>query len=38
MYDSIKTATGPNATKTAPLMSKTGEVVTDQGKQLEGWV
>jgi hypothetical protein len=38
MYDGIKTVTGPPATKTAPLMSKTGEVITDQGKQLERWV
>ena len=38
MYDGIKTATGPTPTKTAPLKSKTGEVITDQGKQLERWV
>ena len=38
MYDGIKTATGPTATKTAPLKSKTGEIITDQGKQLERWV
>jgi len=38
MYNGIKTATGPTATKTAPLRSKTGEVITDQGKQLERWV
>jgi hypothetical protein len=38
MYDGIKTATGPTATKTAPLMSKAGEVITDLGKQLELWV
>jgi hypothetical protein len=35
MYDGIKTATGSTATKTAPLMSKTGVVITDKGKQLE---
>ena len=28
LYSRIKTATGP--TKTAPLKSKTGEVITDQ--------
>ena len=38
MYEGIKTATGPTATKTAPLKSKTGEVITDQSKQLERWV
>nr|KAG5691627.1 hypothetical protein BaRGS_023798 [Batillaria attramentaria] len=38
MYDGIKTATGPTATKTAPLKSKTGEIITDQCKQLERWV
>ena len=38
MYDGIKTATGPTATKTTLLRSKTGEVITDQGKQLERWV
>ena len=38
MYDGIKTATGPATTKTAPLKSKTGEVITDQCKQLDRWV
>lgn len=38
MYDGIKTATGPTATKTAPLKSKTGEIITDQCKQLDRWV
>lgn len=38
MYNGIKTATGPTSTKTAPLKSKTGEVITDQSKQLQRWV
>lgn len=38
MYASIKTTTSPTPIKTAPLKSKTGEVITDQGKQLECWV
>ena len=38
MYDGIKTATHPTATKTAPLKSKTGEVIMDKGKQLDRWV
>ena len=38
MYEGIKEAVGPTATKTAPLKSKSGEVITDQGKQLERWV
>lgn len=38
MYEGIKQAVGPTATKIAPLKTKTGEVITDQGKQLERWV
>ena len=38
MYEGIKEAAGPTATKTAPLKSKSGEVITDQGKQLEHWI
>ena len=38
MFIGIKTAIGPATTKTAPLKSKTGEAITDQGKQLERWV
>lgn len=34
----IKAATGPTATKSAPLKSKTGEILTDQSKQLDHWV
>lgn len=38
MYDGIKTVTGPTATKTAQLKSKTGEIITDQCKQLNCWM
>ncbi|XP_047098732.1 serine/threonine-protein phosphatase 6 regulatory ankyrin repeat subunit A-like [Schistocerca piceifrons] len=38
MYDGIKKAFGPTVRKTAPLKSKTGEVVTDEGNQMERWV
>ena len=38
MYDGIKKATGPSVNKTAPLKSKSGEVITDKAKQLERWV
>ncbi|XP_049858189.1 craniofacial development protein 2-like [Schistocerca gregaria] len=38
MYDGIKKAVGPTVRKTAPLKSKTGEVITDEGKQMERWV
>ena len=38
MYEGIKTATGPTGVKTAPLKSKTGEVITDQSMQLQRWV
>ena len=35
MYDGIKKALGPTLSKTAPLRSSTGEVITDRGHQLE---
>ena len=38
MYEGIKTATGPTSVKTAPLKSKTGEVITDHSMQLQRWV
>ena len=38
MYEGIKQATGPNVKKIAPLMSKTGEIITDLKKQMERWV
>ncbi|GAA6107151.1 uncharacterized protein LOC118407100 [Tachysurus ichikawai] len=34
----IKKATGPPTSKIIPLKSKTGEVIKDQGKQLQRWV
>ncbi|XP_063586343.1 uncharacterized protein LOC134763723 [Penaeus indicus] len=38
MYDGIKKAVGPSLAKTAPLKSKTGEILTDKSMQLERWV
>ena len=38
MYEGIKQAIGPNVKKIAPLKSKTGEIITDQKKQMERWV
>ena len=38
MYDGIKKALGQMQSKTAPLKSATGEVITDQGQQMERWV
>ena len=38
MYEGIKTVTGPTCVKTALLKAKTGEVITDQSKQLQRWV
>ena len=38
MYDGIKKATGPTINKTAPLKTKSGEVITDSNKQMERWV
>ncbi|XP_038062349.1 uncharacterized protein LOC119732818 [Patiria miniata] len=37
MYEGIKQATGPSIKKTAPLKSKSGEVITDSSKQMERW-
>ena len=37
MYEGIKKATGPLISKSAPLKSKTGEVITEQDKQLQRW-
>ena len=37
MYEGIKLATGPSIKKTAPLKSKSGEVITDRSKQMERW-
>ena len=38
MYDGIKKATSPTIKKTAPLKTKSGEVITDSNKQMERWV
>lgn len=38
MYEGIKKATGPAPRKSAPLKAKSGEVITDQAKQLDRWV
>jgi Reverse transcriptase (RNA-dependent DNA polymerase) len=38
LHDGIKTALGPDMSKPAPILSKSGEKITDQTKQLERWV
>ena len=38
MYDGIKKALGPTQSKTAPLKSSSGEIITDKGQQMERWV
>ena len=38
MPEGCMRATGPNVKKIAPLMSKTGEIITDWKKQMERWV
>ena len=38
MYEGIKKAIGPTPSKTAPLKSKTGEVITDPERQMQRWV
>ncbi|XP_076032369.1 uncharacterized protein LOC143020093 [Oratosquilla oratoria] len=38
MYEGIKTALGPPQSKTAPLKTTSGEVITDKGKQMDRWV
>ena len=38
MYEGIKQATGKPKKKSAPLKSKTGEIITDRGKQMGRWV
>ena len=37
MYDGIKKGWRPIQSKMAPLKSATGEVITDQGQQMERW-
>ncbi|XP_076031941.1 uncharacterized protein LOC143019846 [Oratosquilla oratoria] len=38
IYEGIKTALGPPQSKTAPLKTTSGEVITDKGKQMDRWV
>lgn len=38
MYEGIKKAIGPTPTKTAPLKSLSGDLITDKEKQLQRWV
>ncbi|XP_068724161.1 uncharacterized protein [Montipora capricornis] len=38
MYEGIKAATVPTSVKTAPLKPKTGEVITNQSRQVQRWV
>ena len=38
MYEGIKKATGPTPTKTAPLKSLSGEILTNKEDQLQRWV
>ena len=38
MYDGIKKALGPTQSKTAPLKSSSGEIITDKCQQMERWV
>lgn len=38
MYDDMTTALGPTQSKTAPLKSISGVVITDKGKQMKRWV
>ena len=38
MFEGIKKGTGPTHSKTAPLKSRTSEVITDSDKQMKRWV
>ncbi len=38
IYNGIKKALGPIQSKTAPLKSSTGDIITDSSKQMERWV
>lgn len=38
MYNGIKEALGPVHSKTAPLKSTTGAIITDQAQQMDRWV
>ena len=37
IYEGMKRALGPSATKTAPLKSKNGEIISEPNKQMERW-
>ena len=37
MYEGIKKATGPRISKSAPIKSKTGEIITEKDKQMRRW-
>ncbi|KAI8512327.1 hypothetical protein Bbelb_089660 [Branchiostoma belcheri] len=37
MYDGMKKAFDPSITKTAPLKTASGDIITDRGKQMERW-
>ena len=38
MYEGIKPALGPTQSKTAPIKTTSGEVVTNKGRQMDRWV
>ena len=38
MYDGINKTLGPTQSKTAPLKSSSGTIITDKGQQMERWV
>lgn len=38
MYECIETALSPTQSKTAPLKTTSGEVITDKGKQMDRWL
>lgn len=37
MYEGVKKAFGPKATKVVPLKSALGDIITDRAKQMEKW-
>ena len=37
MYEGMKKAFGPSVIRTAPLKSKSGEILKDRGQQMERW-
>ena len=38
MYEGIETALGPMQSKTAPIKTTSGEVITNKGRQMDRWV